>query len=191
MSRRAAAGHCNCKQSAKHAQSGLRFRAALAALAGSLLLAACAGFGVPSKPPEVSFAGIEWRQGNLAEQHFSLALRVDNPNAQALPVSSLTLEVEFAGKRFASGRSAAPVTIPADGEATLVIDVVSDLASVLRLVREARREGRTLIDYRLVGEVEVEGYGRHPFTRSGVVPTDRVERRLLRPAPAGAGKSAQ
>lgn len=157
-------------------------------LGAAFLLAACAA--VSLKPPTVSFGGIEWRQGNLAEQHFALALRIDNPNAQDLPVSALTLELELAGRRFASGRSAEPVTIPAGDDALLVVDVVSDLASVLRVVREARREGRSAIDFRLVGEVEVAGYGRHPFVRSGVVRADRIERSLNRAAVPPVDRSA-
>lgn len=156
-------------------------------LGAAFLLAACAAV----KPPTVSFGGIEWRQGNLAEQHFALALRVDNPNAQDLPVSALTLDLELAGRRFASGRSVEPLTIPAGEDALLVVDVASDLASVLRVVREARRDGRNAIDFRLVGEVELAGYGRHPFVRSGVLRTDRIERSLKRLAsPAAQGTAA-
>lgn len=159
-----------------------RAAARLATIAATLALAACAGIGVPSKPPEVSFAGIEWRQGNLVEQHFALKLRVDNPNAQALPLKEVVIDLELAGQRFASGRSTAPLSIPANDDAILVVDVSSDLRAVLRVVREARRDGQQLIDYRIRGEVEVEGFGRHPFERSGVVPAERIEKRLLRPA---------
>nr|WP_233448568.1 LEA type 2 family protein [Rhodocyclus tenuis] len=153
-------------------------------LVAAVTLAACAGIGVPTKPPEVSFAGIEWQHGNLAEQHFALKLRVDNPNAQALPLQEVVIDLELAGQRFASGRSTVPLSVPAKGDATLVVDVSSDLRAVLRLVREARRDGRQLIDYRIRGEVEVDGFGRHPFERSGAVPAERIEKRLLRAAPA-------
>jgi len=161
----------------------VRASAWLAAISAACVLVACASVLTRPKPPEVSFAGIEWRQGNLAEQHFALKLRVDNPNAQDLPLKELVIDLELAGQRFASGRSVAPLTILANDDAVLVVDVSSDLRAVLRLVLDARRDGRQLIDYRIRGEVEIDGFGRHPFERSGVVPADRIEKRLLRPKP--------
>ncbi|MQY50614.1 hypothetical protein GH865_05055 [Rhodocyclus tenuis] len=167
-------------------RAGLARRRAVGAvgmLAFALVLAGCAALSVPKKPPEVSLAGIEWREGTLFEQHFAIKLRLDNPNAQPLPLKSLVLNVELAGQRFASGRSLAPLTIPPEDDAVLVIDVRSDLLSVLRVVREAQRDGRTMIDYRLLGDIELDGLGRHPFERSGLVPVDRVEKQLLRNIP--------
>ena len=103
-------------------------------LAISTLLAACS---IPHdlQKPNVSLAGITLKSANLLQQRFTLALTIQNPNNIPVPVSGLNANLSVNGQDLAQGVSNEAVTIPALGEATVHIEVVSNLAQLIRQVK--------------------------------------------------------
>lgn len=143
----------------------------LAAVAvGAALLAGCASLVGIGQPPGVTLAGIDLREIGLFEQRFGLKLRIQNPNAVDLPISGLSFEVELNGHPFANGLSNQSVTVPKMGEATLDVDAVSNLASLLKQLQELQKGGRDRVDYRIIGRLSAGALGSIPFERKGDVP---------------------
>ncbi|GAB7129265.1 hypothetical protein JCM19000A_37730 [Silvimonas sp. JCM 19000] len=110
----------------------LRLWAALLALA---LLAACGGIPHDLEKPRVTLAGINFKDANLLQQRFTLALDIQNPNNISVPISGLNAALSVNGEEMATGVSNEAVTIPALGDVVVHIDVVSNLAQLLRQVR--------------------------------------------------------
>jgi LEA14-like dessication related protein len=132
---------------------------------------ACSGL---SKAPEISLAGIDLLGFGLVEQRFVLRLAIRNPNDVELSVKDLSFELELDGNHFAKGSSETPLLVPQHGEAVLEVVSVSRLASVLKLMRDARKEGRERLVFRMYGSAEVAGLGRLPFERKGEIPVLRL-----------------
>lgn len=129
-------------------------RAAL--LSVVFVLAGCAGLTRKAEAPMVGLSNIQLSQMTLFEQRYTLQLRVQNPNDFDLPVKGMHCTLFINGREFASGVSAAAVTVPRFGEAMLDVDVVSDLRRVFEQLRDA---GATeSISYRLSGKLSVDGY---------------------------------
>ncbi len=151
-----------------------RFLQKFVLLAWSCLLTACA----PAlHKPEVSLAGIELVGIGLAEQQFVLKLQIRNPNALDLPVERLQFDIEVEGRHFAHGATTAPVTVPATGEAALEIMAVSRLSNLNKPLREAWKDGRTQLAYRLIGDAELgNGIGHVPLVKSGAMPLSALEK---------------
>ncbi|MBV5342557.1 LEA type 2 family protein, partial [bacterium] len=80
-----------------------------------------------------------------------------------LSVSALNFELQLDANHFAKGASEKPLVIARHGEAVLEVISVSRLADVLKLMREARRDGRERLVFRIYGSAEVDGVGRLPF----------------------------
>lgn len=113
--------------------------------------------------PSVSLVGVDIESLGLFEQRFLIKLRVKNPNNLDIPVEGISFDVELNGRPFANGVSNVAVTIPRYGEAVLDIKASSSLASFLRQWRELEKAGRTGLDYRVKGHLQVSGYGALPF----------------------------
>ncbi|GHD55268.1 LEA type 2 family protein [Jeongeupia chitinilytica] len=114
------------------------------------LLAACSSLPTSFEKPKVSVAGIAVKDISLFEQRFTLTLRVQNPNDVSVPISGLNAKLEVNGKPIADGVSNVSVTIPALGEATVPIDIVSNLSGLARLLK--RGDGSPP-SYRLYGRL--------------------------------------
>jgi LEA14-like dessication related protein len=138
-------------------------------------LAACTGL---TKKPEISLAGIELVGLGLVEQQFVLKLSIDNPNAVDVSIKALRYDLELNGSHFAQGASQHALVVPSHGKAVLEVVSVSRLSTVLKQMREAQREGRERVAFRLYGQAEVEGWGQLPFERSGEVPALRLDKLL-------------
>lgn len=137
------------------------------------LLAACAP---RLQKPEISLAGIDLVGLGLLEQRFVLRLRIRNPNDVDLPVNALNFDVELNARHFARGVSDKPVIIPRQGETILEVKTVSRLGDVIKPLRDAQKNGRERIGYRVFGSIELEGIGSFPFDRSGDVPLSALEK---------------
>jgi LEA14-like dessication related protein len=138
-------------------------------LAGLLViyLSSCGGL---SKKPEITLAGIDFVGLGLIEQRFVLKLAIRNPNEVDLPVNALDFDVELNGSHFARGASERPLVVPRRGESVLEVMTVSRLGNGLKQMREAQKEGRDRMAFRIYGNAEVEGFGRLPFERMGEIP---------------------
>jgi LEA14-like dessication related protein len=121
------------------------------------LLAGCATMAGLSESPRVSLVGIEPTDLQLFEQRFRVTLQVQNPNAKAIIIRGLDYEIIVNDKLFAQGVSGKPFTVPAYGESTADVEVVSTLQRVMEQLQELGARGKPSIDYAITGQVSVDG----------------------------------
>ena len=155
---------------------------AMALLAALLVAAALAGgcAALPSvrpEPPKVSVAGVRPLNISLTRQRLEFRLRVENPNDYDLPLRSLDFAARLAGEEFATGRSDERVTIPANGEAEIKVDVTTGIDRLLGRMR-SMLDDRTLdLDYGVTGSVKLANWPRRiPFDVTGVLENPRAPR---------------
>ncbi len=126
------------------------------ALLGAVLTG-CAIMGGLSEPPRVSLVGITPVDVQLFEQRFRVTLRVQNPNSQDITIRGLDYEIIVNDRLFAQGVSGKSMTIPANGENTAEVEVVSTFQRVMEQLQELGIRGKPSIDYAIRGHVSVDG----------------------------------
>ena len=157
-------------------RAGIRWAPGLL-LACSLPLAGCASFpSVRPDPPTVSVAGVRPLSIGLTKQRLEFRLRVENPNDFELPLRSLDFVADLAGERIATGRSDERVTIPANGEEIVEVEVEAGIGRLLERMRDML-DNRTLdLDYEVSGFVKLDNWpARIPFDVGGVLENPRGE----------------
>lgn len=121
------------------------------------LLTGCASMGGLAQAPRVSLVSIEPVDVRLFEQTFRVTLRVQNPNARDITIRGLDYEIVVNDKVFAQGVSGKPVTIPAYGENTADVEVVSTLQRVMEQLQALTRRAEPSIDYSITGHANIDG----------------------------------
>jgi LEA14-like dessication related protein len=121
------------------------------------MLTACATMGGLSEAPRVSLVSIEPVDVQLLEQRYQVILRIQNPNDRDITIRGLDYEIVANDRIFAQGVSGKPVTIPAWGEETAAVEVVSSLERVIEQIEELTRRGEPSIEYSISGSVSVDG----------------------------------
>lgn len=132
------------------------------------LATACAGTGpVYREEARVSLVSIRPLAADRGQPHYGLALGISNPTGAALPLGGLTYSVEINGREFAYGVSRQAVTIPAQGEAVIDVEVVSGLLGALQPL-QADQDQPHRLDYRITGQLSLsDSAARMPFDCSG------------------------
>jgi len=123
-----------------------------------LWLTACAM--VPAKPikPEIELVDVRPLNVSLTEQKLRFTLKVINPNNFALPVESIDFKARFNGSDIANGKSKQAVSIPANSDGELTLDVTAGLDRLVSTLKTLL-EGATLnLDYELAGTVKIENW---------------------------------
>ena len=137
-----------------------RARARAATLAAALvlggLLGGCAALAPHFEQPRLSLVGVEVRDASLAEQHFRVRMRVENPNDRALPVRGIDYTLKLAGEDFGSGSSVGAFTVPARGEAEFELQMTTNLAATLWKVLPRLKDSSQPLEYRLAGKVRTD-----------------------------------
>ena len=150
-----------------------------------LLRAGCASFFLAAlligctgrlHKPEISLAGIDLVGLGLVEQRFVLRLLIRNPNDVDLPVNALSFDVELNDRHLARVTSDKPVILPRQGETVLEVKTVSRIATLLKPLREALKDRRERVGYRVFGKIDIEGIGSVPFERVGDFPLAALEK---------------
>jgi len=121
------------------------------------LLTGCATMAGLSEPPRVSLVGIEATDVQLFEQRFRVTLHVQNPNGSDMTIRGLDYEIIVNDKLFAQGVSGKPFTVPAYGENTADVEVISTLQRVMEQLQELGARGKASVDYAITGQVSVDG----------------------------------
>lgn len=131
------------------------------------MLVACASLSTYKEAPRVSLVSIEPREIELLEQRFGIRLRIMNPNDVPIPVEGLSYALEINGREFAYGVSRQAVSIPAYGETTLDVEVVSSFLKVMRQLQHMQgADGK--LTYRLSGKIGLaDSSGSLPFDYRG------------------------
>ena len=127
--------------------------------ASALWLGACASLGGLEQPPRVTLSSIKPVQIELLEQRYLATIRVQNPNAVALPIEGLDYVISINGSHFADGVSSQRVTVPAYGETTLQVGVNSTLMKLFRQIRKLG-ESDGLFSYTISGTLGLTGLTR-------------------------------
>lgn len=151
--------------------------AVVATLAAVLALGACGSYpSVRPDPPKVSVAGVRPLNVSLTRQRLEFKLLVENPNAFDLPLRSLDFVANVAGEKMATGRSDERVTIPANGEAVVVVEVVTGIDRLIGRVRSMIDDRTLELDYGVTGTVKLANWPKRiPFDVDGVLANPRAE----------------
>jgi len=158
-----------------HTSSMGRFLAI--ALLGAAL-GACAKMGGLTEAPRVSLVSIAPVDLQLFEQRFRVTLRVQNPNSRDIVIRGLDYEIVVNGKIFAQGVSGKPVSVPAWGENTAELEVVSTLQRVMEQIEALGARGTPSIDYAISGHASVDGVPfAVPFDYQGTLTLPGFEKR--------------
>jgi LEA14-like dessication related protein len=118
--------------------------------------------------PTLALVGVDVLHTQVREQQLRVRLRVDNPNAIALPVRSLAFTLALAGENIGAGASEAPFTVPAHGSAEFAADLRVDLATLLMKIVPRLKRAEP-VDYRIVGTVksDLPFFGSLSFDQKG------------------------
>jgi LEA14-like dessication related protein len=121
------------------------------------MLGACATLSGLSEAPRVRLVSIVPVNFHLFEQRFLVTLQIQNPNRSDITVRGLDYAITVNDKVFAQGVSGKPITIPAYGENTAEVEVVSTLQRVIEQLQAFGERGEPSLDYTISGHVDVDG----------------------------------
>lgn len=136
-----------------------------------LHLSACAALA-PSKPepPDVRITGVRPLNLSLTQQRLEFTLDVSNPNGFDLPVQELDFVAKLAGEKLAKGRSTEGVTVPANGNAELKVEVSAGITRMFDTFRGMLDAGSIELDYGVTGTVKLANWpSRIPFNVEGLL----------------------
>jgi LEA14-like dessication related protein len=142
----------------------------VAILLAAWALGGCSAFVPKLESPHLSIVNVELLSSTLWEQRLRVHIRVENPNARALPVSALSYSIEVAGQELAHGAANESFIVPALGESDFATDVSANMAGALVAILGRGHDGANdSIDYRIVGKVALaDGLVRSiPFEHQG------------------------
>jgi len=120
--------------------------------------------------PKLTVASIQLGQGgSMQQQQARLTLHAVNPNDRAISIRSIDCKLEIESMEFAQGATSASFTLPAKGEVDFDVDVTANLNTAL--IALAGTLGRRTVEYRIYGEVHLQGSFLHsiPFDQRGRV----------------------
>ena len=129
-------------------------------------LAACAAPGPRLASPEVVGANVRVVRVALPEVTLAIDLELSNPNAVEVVVQGFDARIALEGERVATAALATPVTMPANGTATVSLSARADAAATLAGVGRALGSGRAM-RYEIAGDVTLGDGSRFPFVRRG------------------------
>ncbi len=115
---------------------------------------------LPAKPvkPEIELVDVRPLNVSLTEQKLRFTLKVSNPNNFELPVESIDFVARFNGSDIANGKSKQAVSIPANSDGELTLDVTAGLDRLVSTLKTLL-EGQSLnLDYELAGTVRIENW---------------------------------
>ncbi len=133
-------------------------------IAAAAMLAALAALGgcatLPENiigTPEVELRDVQVLGLGFQSQTFLLSFDISNPNPFPLPVSHVSYGVKLDGMRFASGKTASDISVPASGATQFAISVELDLLTTApRLLSVVRDAARSEIPYELEGQLGID-----------------------------------
>ena len=131
----------------------------------ALGLAGCAIFK-RTDPPQVTVMGIEPAASGASQglgAHMQLKLRVKNPNDTPIEYNGIYVEVDVQNKSLASGMSNQSGTVPAFGEAVILVPVE---ISYMGMASQAMG----LLSGKSLDKVTYEMHGKLSSTTSGALP---------------------
>lgn len=120
------------------------------------VLAGCQSLSMsPLQPPIVHLMDLRIRDVQLFEQRYTIALRVENPNAQEMPIQGLAYQVLLNQIELGRGASPQSVTLPPYGEKVVEVDLISNTFSLLQRVRDIADGAVNGVNIAIVGHLSV------------------------------------
>ena len=119
--------------------------------------------------PAITPEAVELTDVALDQQQFLVKLHVDNPNDRALPIKSVSCNLQVEGVDVGKGESSEPFTIPALGDQEFEMIVTTHFAtSAPNLLARVLARGRAP-EYRFSGWVnpDIALIPPIPFAKSG------------------------
>lgn len=125
-------------------------------LVSVLLFSGCASLPT-NKPiaPSVVVESVRPLNLSLSGQKLEFRLRIDNPNGFDLPVEGLKFAAKLGGDKIADGISNERVTVPANSDAILQVEVKAGLGKVLNRLRDMLKGDDVKLDYDVSGTVKL------------------------------------
>jgi LEA14-like dessication related protein len=142
------------------------------AILACLALGACATTG-RLEPPTIRVTDITIDSFTSADAKFTVQVTLAKPNFREVPVDALAAELRIENVPVGTAHLAAPLRLPARGEATASIVASADLISSLRASAEIARRldqeksASPAVRYAVAGTVNLEGGIVVPFSRAG------------------------
>ena len=152
--------------------SARRFLKVLLPAALTALGIACSATPRTLQAPRVEVIGVAVLSPGAATSRFRVSLLVTNPNAEALPVEALRFSVRLAGEGVLNGDSRAPLTVAAQGQETVRVEVDGDLVSSLSRLLALVQGPQSTLPYEVFGSLTLDRRppNMFPFNASGQVP---------------------
>jgi LEA14-like dessication related protein len=104
----------------------------------------------------LTVVGIDMLDGNLFEQNFRVKLKIQNPNARALPVNGLNAKLAVNGEDLAKGVTGKSFTVPAFGDAEFDMTVTANMAATIFKFANKFKKNAEPLDYDLSGKVSID-----------------------------------
>ncbi len=140
-------------------------------LAAILLLSACAVLQQLVQAPAVAITDMRLGKVGLFEQVLEFELKLDNPNAFALPMAGMEYTLELAGIEIGRGTQREAISVPALGQARWPVSFEVNSLKLIQSLME--RQGRfEQLDYRIQGRFLLSEDSRLPpipFDRRGEI----------------------
>jgi len=133
-------------------------RRAWSMAAAALALSGCAGLAGRGEPVSVTVADLRMGTASLLEQQYFVTLRIQNPNDRDLAIRGVAFQLDLNDKTFAKGTTATTLVVPRFSTATVDVETLSTLGSLLRQVGDVT--GGSMpeqLRYRIRGRLYQEG----------------------------------
>ena len=138
-------------------------------LLASWILAACST--LPNRDPlSIDVAGIEPLPSEGLELRLAVRVRIQNLNDTGIEYTGAALNLDFNGRKLASGVSDAMGTVPRYGETVLTIPVTISALNMARQVlgfTNANAQEQRDVSYTVRGKLEGGLFGTRRFTDEG------------------------
>jgi len=133
-------------------------------------VSACATIGQKPAKPTIELVRVTPLNISLSEQKLRFELNVFNPNSFNMPIEAVDFVARFNDTNIASGKSNQSVTIGANSEATLSLDVTAGLDRLATTLQTLLSGERLNLDYELSGKVRVSSWPELiPFNVTGAM----------------------
>jgi len=120
-----------------------------------LSLSACASVVTKPVKPIIELVDVTPLNVSLSGQKLRFELKVINPNAFEMPIESVDFVARFNNTNIANGKSNQSVTIGANSEARLLLDVTASLNKLASTLNTLISEQSLNLEYELSGTVKV------------------------------------
>lgn len=133
----------------------------------------------PWNAPEVEVTSLRPVQIGLQQQTLLIGLRIRNPNDRALPIDAMSYRLSLEGEEIAAGSGELRRRIPAFGEGSAEVSVISDAARLAAKLPALMLQSRPW-RYRITGTVTLVGAIPIPYGYAGEIDPNTLLRAALR-----------